>query len=129
MGLPLSAGALVFETLGVRPLRTSWLIVGTLVFSVLSGVAVSGHSPVALPRRPGPEGNLHGGEGEALIVGSHTGTKRTFLQFPRHAKMWHTLHKNPANRKRRSGPAFQLIPALSSTATITIGNKSSTDRL
>src|SRR6478672_5231772 len=73
MGLPLSAGALVFETLGVRPLRTSWLIVGTLVFSVLSGVAVSGHSLVALPRRPGPEGNLHGGEGEALIVGSHTG--------------------------------------------------------
>ena len=43
--------------------------------------------------------------------------------------MWHTLHKNPANRKRRSGPAFQLKPALSSTATITIGYKSSMDGL
>src|SRR5215217_910104 len=72
MGLPLSAGALVFETLGVRPLRTSWLIVGTLVFSVLSGVAASGHSLVALPRRPGLEEDLQGGEGEALIVGSHS---------------------------------------------------------
>src|SRR6478735_9695238 len=43
--------------------------------------------------------------------------------------MWHTLHKNPANRKRRSGPASQLVPAHSSTATITIGNKSSMDGL
>src|SRR5215217_9740297 len=105
MGLPLSAGALVFETLGVRPLRTSWLIVGTLVFSVLSGVAASGHSLVRVAPPPGPRRRSPGRRRRSLnsrIAFRRLGARPT---VPRHAKMWHTLHKNPANRKRRSGSA------------------------
>src|SRR3954451_16900973 len=40
-GEPFSAGVLFFDTLSWRPLRTSWLMVGTAWFSFLLGDAVS----------------------------------------------------------------------------------------
>src|SRR4051794_8549819 len=82
MGLPLSAGALVLLTFGERPLRTSWLIVGTYVISVYLGFA----SPAFV-------------RGQALSV-----VFAAAVNDPRHAKVWHSPRKNPADRKQAPPP-------------------------
>src|SRR5450759_4403169 len=76
-GLPLSAGVLVLETLSWRPLRTSWLIVGTdspyVVNVVCPGHAVATTRTSLWLSCPGPQPR-----------GSGSWTRCSPLHFPAH---------------------------------------------
>jgi hypothetical protein len=49
------AGALVFERLGLRPFRTSWLIVGIVILQTISG-----YTPQIMSRKRRPS-DVHDG--------------------------------------------------------------------